>query len=139
MRRVDAHFKGLQPIAVPQALEGEGMASWRVEAIEGRHWWRRKLSRAEPAEQHATVLAHWITTLGDTLMKRAAGRFRGRFQAAAVECKLPAVKRAAQAVAFVPAKRQIGAAMGAVTIKQAPVVLRVFEQHKILTENANGL
>ena len=44
------------------------------------------------------------------------------------------MKRAAQAAAFKPPEREVGAAMRAVTLDQAVLSLLVAEQHQIFTE-----
>jgi hypothetical protein len=49
------------------------------------------------------------------------------------------MKGATHAIAFMPAKSQVGAAVRAVAIDQAPTTLIVFEQHQVLTHQANGL
>jgi hypothetical protein len=48
------------------------------------------------------------------------------------------MKWAAQAITFVSAVGQVGAAVGAVSVEQAKFTLSIFEQDQILTQQANG-
>ena len=64
--RVDADLEGLQPVAVPQALEGEGVRAGRGEAVERREG-RLLAGFAEPAEQDAALLQHRVAALLDAL------------------------------------------------------------------------
>jgi hypothetical protein len=54
VRGVDAHLEGLQPVAVPQALEGEAVAGRRGEGVERRQRGRRQACLgAQPGPHHA--------------------------------------------------------------------------------------
>ena len=138
MRGVNADFKSLQPVGVPQALEGKAVSGRSVKAVKGRKGrWCRVLV-AQPRKQHATSFNHRVAALPDALAQFASGRFRRRFQAAPIGSKFPAMKRTAQAAAlrcgFKAAKGQIGTAMRAVAVQQAPVTRCVLEQHQVLAQ-----
>src|SRR4051812_34514713 len=113
MRRVDADLERLQPVAVPEALEGEAVARRRDEAVERRQRRRRRSLRTEPCEQHAGALDERIAALADALAKRRADRLGGRLEAGAVGGELPAVERAAQAIVLAAAEREVGTAVRA--------------------------
>ena len=104
VRRVNAHFKGLQPIAVPQALEGKGVGAWGAHAVQrGQGRWAAALW-AQPRKQNTTALLQRVVALLYALAQCAASRFCRSFQALPFHIKFPAVKGAAQAVALVAAK-----------------------------------
>ncbi|MDT4849832.1 hypothetical protein FQZ97_839620 [compost metagenome] len=69
----------------------------------------------------------------------AAGGLGRGLGALAAHVELPAVERAAQAVALVAAKGQVGAAVRAVAVKQAEGPLGVPEQHEVLPQHAHRL
>ena len=48
------------------------------------------------------------------------------------------MKGAAQPIALVAAKGQIGAPVRAVAVEQTPALLRIFEQHQVLAHQAHG-
>ena len=74
MRRVDAHLERLQPVAVPQALEGKAVRGRRGKAVEARGRAGGDASFGpEPAEQHAGLLQQRVAALLDALAQRAAG------------------------------------------------------------------
>ncbi len=77
MRRVDAHLEGLQPVAVPQALEGKAVRGRRGKAVEGGEGRGRHVFGPEPAEQHAGLLQQRVAALLDALAQRAAGGLAG--------------------------------------------------------------
>ena len=70
VRRVDADLERLQPVAVPVALEREGVGVGRDEAVELRK--RRRLAFAEVGEQDAALLDHRIGDRLDVLAQPAA-------------------------------------------------------------------
>ena len=143
VRRVDAHFHGLQPVAVPLPLEGEAVAGRRGVGVEG---WQRRRGRVlgpQIGPDDAALHAHWIAALAHALAQPAGHavdwRFGRRLQAAAVGGELPAVEGAADAVAFETRERQVGAAVRAVAVQQPPAALVVPEQHEVLPEQAHRL
>ncbi len=109
MRRIDADLQRLQPVALDQALEGEGVVVGRDEAVEMRE--SRRLARPHIGEQDAALLDHRIGFLADIGAEIAAVRLGRRLQALAVDIELPAMERAAQAVGLKPAEGEVGAAM----------------------------
>ncbi len=120
VRRVDADFQRLQPVAVPIALEGEGVGVGRGEAVEVRESGR--LARAEPREQDTAALGDRIRALADVLAHAAALRFRRRLQAFAFDVEQPAVEHAAQITVLVASVGEVRAAMRAVTVEKAVLV-----------------
>ena len=138
VRRVNAHLKGLQPVAVPQPLEGKGVGGRGAERIDGGEWRRRLAFGAEPAKQNAAALDQRVAALAHTVAQGAAGRLGWGFDALARDVKLPAMKRAAQAIAFVAAKGQVRSPVRAVAVEQTIVALRVAKQHQVLAQNAHG-
>jgi hypothetical protein len=139
MRRVDAHLEGLQPVAVPHALEGKAVRGRRGKAVERGEGRGRHVFGPEPAEQHAGFFQQRVAALLDALAQGAAGGLAGGVGAAAGGIELPAVERAAQAVALVAAEGQVGAAVRAVAVQQAVAAVGVLEQHKVLPQQAHRL
>ena len=142
MRRVNPHFKSLQPVAVPQALEGKGVGARCFKAVKGGEGRRCAALRPKPAKQNATFLHHRIAALLDAVTQFAASGFGRRLQALPAGGKLPPVKWATQAAALggrlQTPKRQIGTPVRAVAVQQPECARCVFEQHQILTQNAHG-
>ena len=136
MRRVDADFERLQPVAVPIALEGERVGVGRDEAIEVREC--RRLARAEIGEQHAAALEHRVGDGLDVLAHPAAFRFGGRLDALAARVELPAVERAAQPVGLDASVGEIRAAVRAVSLDQRKILFSAI-QDQILAEQPNRL
>ncbi len=138
VRRVYADLEGLQPVGVPQALEGKAVRGRRGETVKRGEGRRRAALVAQPGKQHAGFFNDRIAALAHALAQLAAGGLGRCFQATAVGGEFPAVKRAAQAAAlfqaFAPAERQVGAAVGAVAVQQAPGAGGVLEQHQVLAE-----
>ena len=120
VRGVDADLHRLQPVAVPQALEGETVRGRRGEAVEGRQLRRRAALGAEVGEDHPGLHAQRIAALAHALAQRAARGFGRRLQAAPVDGEFPAVERAADALGFVARELEVGAAVRAVAVEQAP-------------------
>ncbi len=138
VRRVDADLEALQPVGVPQALEGEGMGGGRGKAVElGERW--RLVGFAKPAKEDAAFLQHRVAALLHAITQLAAGGLGRCVQALAVDVELPAVERAAQAVALGAAEGKVGAAVRAVTVQQAPGAGRIPEQHQVLAHDFHGL
>ena len=135
VHRIDADLEGLQPVAVDQALEREGMAVGRDEAVEGRQ--RRRRARAHIGEQDAALLDDRIGLLLDVGAEVAVVRLGRRLEALAVHVEQPAVKRAAQAAILEPAVGEVGAAMRTVAAYQAIAATIVPEDHQILAEQAD--
>ncbi len=139
VRRVDAHFKGLQPVAVPQTLEHEAVRSRRDKTVERREGRRRLSLRAEPGEQRTRLLHQRIAALADALAQRAAHRLGRGFGALASDIELPAMKGAAQAVALVAAIGEVGATVRAVAVQQPEPPLGILEQHEVLAQQPHRL
>ena len=137
VRGIDADFQRLQPVAVDEALEREGVRGRRDEAVEMRE--RRRLARAHIGEQDAVLLHHRIGLLADAVAHAAAFRLRRRLQALAADVEQPAVEGAAQAAVLQPAEREIGAAMRAGAADQAVAPLAVLEDHEVLAEQPHRL
>jgi hypothetical protein len=106
---IDAHFERLQPVAIDQALEREGVRGRRDEAIEMRE--RRRLARPHIGEQDPVLLHHRIGLVLDVLAQAAAFRLRRRVETLAGDVEQPAMERATQAATFEPAESEVGAAM----------------------------
>ena len=137
VRRIDADFERLQPVAVDVALECKGVAVGSDKAVDlGK---RGRGALAEIGPEDAALLDHGIRALLDALAQRRACRLGRRFQALARDVKQPAVKGAAQAAVFEPAEGKVGAAMRAVPLDQAVAVFFVAKQHEILAEQLYGL
>ena len=139
MRRIDAHLEGLQPVAVPQAFEGEHMAVGRAEAVQRGQRRRLRAVGPEPAEQHPRAGLQRIALLPDARAQAAAFGLGRGFDALAGHVELPAVERAAQAIGLAAAERQVGAAVRAIAVEQAKAPLCVLEQHQVLAEHAHRL
>ena len=82
MRRIDADLEGLQPVAVPQALEGEAVARRRDEGVERRQGRRHRALGAEPGEDDAGADLRRIAALADPGAQGRAGRLGRRLEAA---------------------------------------------------------
>ena len=137
VRGIDADLERLQPVAIDHALEREGVAVRRDEAVEMRK--RRRLARAHIGEQDAALLHHRIGLLPDVGAQVAALRLGRRLQALAVDVEQPAVEGAAQAAVLQPAIGEIGAAVRAGAVEQAVAALLVAEQHEVLAQQPDRL
>ncbi len=137
MRRIDADFQRLQPVAVEMALEREGVAVGRDEAVDLRKC--RRLAFAEIGPEDAALLDHGIGALLDALAQRGVLRLGRRLEALAGRVEQPAVEGAAQPAMFQPAEGKVGAAMRAMTIHQAVAALLVAKQHEVLAEQFDRL
>ena len=136
---VDADFKSLQPVATPQALEGKAVTGRRGKAVEGRQFGRRAVFRAEVGKDDAGHHAQRVAALAHALAQGAAHRFGRRFQALTAGRELPAVEGAADAVAFMPRKGQVGAPVRAVAVQQPEGAGSVTEEHQVLAQQAHRL
>ncbi len=83
VRRIDADFERLQPIAVDQPLEGEGMSAGRQEAIELGEGGR--FAFTEIGEDDAVLDHHRIGTLAYALAEHATLGFGWRLEARALD------------------------------------------------------
>ena len=137
VRRIDADLERLQPVAVDQALEGEGVRAGREEAVEVGEG--RRLAFAEIGEDDAVLHHDRIGALPHPLAEHAAFGLGGSFQALAVDVEQPAMEQAAQAAVFEAAVGEIGAAMRAVAVEQAVAAALVAEQHEVLAQHAHRL
>ncbi len=135
MRRVDADFKGLQPVAVPQAFEREAVGGRGFETVQCRKGRGRAAFGTEPAEQCPSLRHQRVAALADARAQRAARRLGRGLGALARHIELPAVKWAAQAVALVAAIGEVGASVRAVAVEQAVGTLGVAEQHEVLSQH----
>mgnify|MGYP003350065817 CR=1 FL=1 len=84
----------LQPVALDHALEGEGVARRRNEAIEVRESGR--LATAEICEQDAALLDDRVRGLADVLAEAAALGLSGGVDALPGDVEEPAVEQASQ-------------------------------------------
>src|ERR1700730_8878267 len=137
MRRIDADLERLQPVAIDVALECEGMAIGRHEAIDFRK--RRRLAFAEIRPQNSALLDHRVSALRNVLAQRGIPGLGGCFKALARHVEQPAVERAPQAAIFETAKREVGAAMRAMALDQAVTSLLIAKQHQALAQQFEGL
>ena len=137
VRRIDAHFERLQPVAVDGALEREGVAVGRDEAVEVRKL--RRLARPHVGEQDAAPLHHRVGLLPDVGAEVRAVRLGWSLQALAGGVEQPAVEGAAQAAALEAAVSEVGATMRATALDQAVTAFFVAEQHQVLAEELHRL
>ena len=137
VRRIDADLQRLQPVALDQALEGEGVRAGRQEAVEVGEGGR--FAFAEIGEDDAVLHDDRIAALAHPLAEHAALGFGRRLQALAVDVEQPAVEQAAQAAIFEAAEGEVGAAVRAVAVEQPVPAALVAEQHEILAEHAHRL
>jgi hypothetical protein len=139
MRRVDADLERLQPVAMPEPLEGEAVAGGSEEGVERRQSAGRRPLVTEPREQHAGARLQRIAALANALAQLRADRLGGGLEAGAVDAELPAVERAAQAVVFAAAEGQVGAAVRARPIEEAEAAGAVAKEDELLAEDAHRL
>src|SRR5258708_698623 len=121
VRRIDADFQRLKPVAAPVALERKGVAVGRDKTVEFGE--RRRLAFAEIRPQNAALLDHGIAALLDALAELRALWLGGRLQALARCVEQPAVEGAAQPAVFQAAEGEVGAAMRAMPVDQAVAAL----------------
>ena len=137
VRRIDADFQRLQPIALDQALEGEGVRAGRQKTIEvGKG---RCFAVAEIGEDDAVLHHDRVGTLPYPLAEHAALGLGGSLQALAVDVEQPAMEQAAQAAVLQASVGEVGAAVRAVAVQEAVAAALVAEQHEVLAEHAHGL
>jgi hypothetical protein len=120
VRRVHAHFKGLQPVAVPQALEGKavaGRARQNSPAAAGR---AACCPRAQVGKQHAGGHLHRVAALAHPLAQGAARGSAGVSRHLAVAANFQPWKGQRMPSASCARKGQVGTAVRAVAVKQAP-------------------
>ena len=79
VRRIDADFERLQPVAVDVALERKNVAVGCDETVDLRK--RRRLALAEEGPEDAALLDHGIRALPDALAEVRAFWFGRRLQA----------------------------------------------------------
>src|SRR6185503_13946676 len=132
VRRIDADFERLQPVAIDVALERKSMAVRRDEAVD--LWECRRLAFAEISPEDAALLDHGIGALPDALAQLGVLRLSRRFQALAGYIEQPAMEGAAQPDIFQAAEGKVGAAMRAVAVNQAVAALLVAKQHQVFAE-----
>src|SRR5262245_32707344 len=132
MYRIDADLERLQPIAVDQALEREGVAVGRNEAIEMRKC--RRLARPEIGEQDAALLHHRIGFLLDVGAEIAVVGLGRCLKTLTVYVEQPAVEGTTQATILKPAIREIGTAVRTASTDQPVRALVILEDHKVFTE-----
>src|SRR3954452_7219128 len=117
VRRIDADFQRLQPIAVDVALERKGVAVRCDKAVDlGKC---RRFAFAKISPKNAALLDQRIGALPDALAELRAFWLGRRLQALTGRVEQPAVKGAAQAAILEPAKSEVGAAMRAMPFDQA--------------------
>ena len=137
VRRIDADFQRLQPVALDQALEGEGVGAGGEEAVEVGEGGR--FAFAQIGEHDAVLDDDRIGPLAHPLAKHAAFGLGRRLQALAVDVEQPAMEQAAQAAILQATVGEIGAAMRAVAVEQAVAAALVAEQHEVLAQHAHRL
>src|SRR5260221_3661399 len=87
VRRIDADFQRLQPVAVDVALECKSMAIRRDKTVDLRKC--RRLAFAEISPEDAAFLHHWIGALLDAFAERRVLRLGPPFPAFARPLALP--------------------------------------------------
>src|SRR5204862_8073305 len=117
VRRIDAYFQRLQPVAVPVALEREGVLARRDERVELRKC--GCFAFAEIREDDSASLDHRICAQANVLAQAAPGRLGRRLEALAGRIEEPAVKRAAQSSVLEPPVGEIGPAVCTLPLDQA--------------------
>src|ERR1700730_9858815 len=132
MRRVDADFERLQPVAVDVALERKSVAVGRHKTVDLRKG--RWLALAEISPENSAFLHDRICALLDALAELRIFRLGRRLKTLAGRVEQPAVEGAAQSAIFHPPECEVGAAMRAMTLDQAVPSLFVTEQHQVLAE-----
>src|SRR5262245_39596148 len=137
MYRIDADLERLHPVTVDHALEREGVAVRRNEAIEMRKC--RRLARSEIGEQDAALLHHWIGFLLDVSAEIAVVGLGRRLKALTVYVEQPAVEGTTQATILKPAICEIGTAVRTASANQTITAFVVLEDHKVFTEQPDGL
>src|SRR5450631_2807820 len=95
VRRIDADFERLQPVAIDVALERKRMAVRCDESVDLRK--RRRLAFAKIRPEDAALLDHGIGALFDALAEVRVLWLRRRLDALAGRVEQPAMERAAQA------------------------------------------
>src|SRR5258708_33191489 len=103
VRRIDADFERLQPVAVDVALECKSMAIRRDKTVDLRKC--RRLAFAEISPEDAAFLHHWIGALLDAFAERRGLRLGRRFPALACRVAQPTGEGGTQPAAFPPARR----------------------------------
>ena len=132
VRRIDADFECLQPVAADVALECEGVAVGRDETVDFREG--RRFAFAEIGPENAALLDDRIGALLDAAAEFGILRLRRRLQALAGGVKQPAMKGATQPAVLEPAESKVGAAVGAVALDQAVASSLIAKQHEIFAE-----
>ena len=133
MGGVDAHLQRLEPVALHEALEGEGVGTRRDKAVELREGGR--VVPAKVGEEDAVALAHRVAGVEDAGKQAAALGLGGGFQAFPLHVEQPAVEHAAQAAVLQPAKSQVRAPMRTVPLQQAMTPPLVAEKHQLLAHH----
>src|SRR3984893_13715776 len=137
MRRINADFARLQPVARDQALEGKGVRVRRREAVKMRK--RRRVATAQIREQDAASLHDGIGFLPDVRVHATSFRLSRRLQALAGNVEQPSVERAPQSRSFEAPERKVRAAMGTAAFDQTIAALPVAEGDEAFAEQADRL
>ena len=130
--RVDADLHRLQPIALPQTLEGKDMGVGGAETVEIGEF--RRLTRPHIGEDDAVLFDHGVRGGLDLLVHLRAFRLARLFDALAVAVEMPAVEGAAQPVILEPPETEVSAAMRAGTVNQAQLSVTVAEQNEVFAQ-----
>ena len=136
VRRVHADLERLQPVAFPQALEGEGVGVRRHETVERGEGGR--LALADIGEDHAGADLDRIGALVHALAQLAADRLGRGLEALAVDVEEPAVERTAQSAVLQAAEGEVGVAVRTIAVEKAVTALFVAEEDEVLTQQAHG-
>src|ERR1700744_4117392 len=132
VRRIDADFQRLQPVADDMALEREGVAVGRDKTVDLRKC--RRFAFAQIGPPDAPLLDHGIGARFDSWAQRAILRPGRRHKALACGVEQPAVKGTTKSAIFQTAEGKVGTAMGAMPVDQAVAALLVAKQHQVLAE-----
>ena len=137
MRGIDSHFQRLQPVALHEALEGEGERFGRGEAVELREFGRVAVS--EPGEHDSVALDAGVGDMPDFFPEPAARRFGRLLQAPACGIEQPAVERAAQSSVLEPTVTEVRAPVRATPADQGVFAGFVAEEDQILAHKPHRL
>jgi hypothetical protein len=136
MKRCKKETWPLEPVAVPAALEREGVFLGRDEAVivgEGRG-----LAGAEVGEDDSVAFLARVVRDFDLVEELAVLRLGGLVDAAAGGVVEPAVVEAAQPAVFEAAEREVDPAVGAEAADEGPAAgLLALEQHQVLAHDAH--
>ena len=135
MCRIDPDLQRLQPVAVDQTLEGEGVLVRCCKTIKRRK--RRRLAFAQIRPDDPATLHARIRALTHLAIIRAPLRLRRLLQARTRRIEQPAMKRTAQPAILAATHRQVRPTMCAMPVHQPDAPRLIAKQHQILTQQTN--